>query len=323
MCFTDPTGLDAQDFYASLANGGDTSYDAYQKAINDGDSSPSGPSESSSAQADYEAALRKYQEQQKAQIDGEGGRWVNGKKHEEKTGFNTYATWYDRVWEKGPEPVMPAEKPSVVASAQGTDVSVAIPQQTAVIAAGETSPTQGLSTPSSTSRPLTVADYFIRSTNKDRGADQFIDAAKSLKQGKVLDAAIFGFTGVLEAVTDEMDDVIQKETGWSPLATMNTLAHAVKLLTYDQVRRHHPWPMYLGGPVKQTLVPLAKSVHDAYHYQLDEFLPRRLGKAYYNSLTGPDRVAMYNRLANFTKAFDTEYGTSLYEAMKAEGCPVP
>jgi hypothetical protein len=81
--------------------------------------------------------------------------------------------------------------------------------------------------------------------------------------------------------------------------------------------------MYLGGPLKQHLIDLPLSVHLAYHSGLDGILPRQKGKSYYDSLTGSARQQMFTDLADYTRGFDTIWGTSLYNAMKAEGAPVP
>jgi RHS repeat-associated protein len=42
-------------------------------------------------------------------------------------------------------------------------------------------------------------------------------------------------------------------------------------------RLHHPWPQYLGGPFKQVLEKVPKSLHDKYHSGLDKLLPRKWG----------------------------------------------
>jgi hypothetical protein len=52
---------------------------------------------------------------------------------------------------------------------------------------------------------------------------------------------------------------------------------------------HHAWPKYLGGLVKQDLVPLPKSLHYAFHSGLDAYLPRWRGTAHYESLAPAQR----------------------------------
>ena len=71
----------------------------------------------------------------------------------------------------------------------------------------------------------------------------------------------------------------------------------------------------LGGPSKQDLVRLPNHIHNAYHKGLDRILDRRLGSAYYDGLSGPARKRLEQQLASFTKAFDAQYGTRLWEAM--------
>jgi hypothetical protein len=82
---------------------------------------------------------------------------------------------------------------------------------------------------------------------------------------------------------------------------------------------HHPWPKYLGGPSKQALEQLPKSVHDAYHSGLDKILPRQWGTKYYDGLSGAARQQMQQDLAAYTKAFDAKYGTSLSQSMLNNG----
>jgi hypothetical protein len=91
--------------------------------------------------------------------------------------------------------------------------------------------------------------------------------------------------------------------------------------TGDKVQLHHPWPKYLGGPPKQTLVPLSQDVHAAYHGGLDRILPRQWGTAYYAGLPGRARSQMLGDLKAYTAAFDRKYGTSLLKAMLNEGYP--
>ena len=91
----------------------------------------------------------------------------------------------------------------------------------------------------------------------------------------------------------------------------------------DPERLHHAWAKYLGGAKTQDLVPLSKSVHDAYHSGLDKILPRQKGAAYYESGTGAARQQMYQDLRDYTKAFDAKHGTKLFEAMLKEGFPAP
>lgn len=84
---------------------------------------------------------------------------------------------------------------------------------------------------------------------------------------------------------------------------------------------HHPWPKYLGGPKRQDLARIPKSIHDAYHSGLDKILPRQKSKAYYDNLSPESRRQMQADLADYTKAFDAKYGTNLYDSMVGNGFP--
>jgi hypothetical protein len=98
---------------------------------------------------------------------------------------------------------------------------------------------------------------------------------------------------------------------------------AVPTQAAEAVRLHHAWAKYLGGAEKQDLVPLSKALHDAYHSGLDKILPRKWGTAYYDGLKGAARLRMYELLRDYTKAFDSQYGTKLFKAMRKEGFPLP
>jgi hypothetical protein len=97
----------------------------------------------------------------------------------------------------------------------------------------------------------------------------------------------------------------------------------VRGVAADAIHLHHPWPMYLGGAVKQDLVPLPKSPHVEFHRRLDEYLPKQLGTAYYESLSPTKRQEALQTLAEQTKKFDAEHGTKLYDALLKNGFPEP
>jgi hypothetical protein len=86
---------------------------------------------------------------------------------------------------------------------------------------------------------------------------------------------------------------------------------------------HHAWPKYLGGAVKQELVSLPKSLHREFHKGLDEYLPKWRGTAYYESLGPAERQQALQKLATYTKDFDAEHGTKLYDALLKNGFPEP
>ena len=84
---------------------------------------------------------------------------------------------------------------------------------------------------------------------------------------------------------------------------------------------HHAFPKYLGGAADQVLVELQRSVHEAYHAGLDQLLPRRAGTAYYQALSPEGTANVFQQLGAFTKQFDAEYGTQLYDALLQNGFP--
>jgi hypothetical protein len=77
------------------------------------------------------------------------------------------------------------------------------------------------------------------------------------------------------------------------------------------IHLHHAWPKFLGGPSKQVLERLPKSLHGAYHSGLDKILPRQWGKNYYDTISDAARKQMKRDLADYTKTFDAKYGTNL------------
>lgn len=86
---------------------------------------------------------------------------------------------------------------------------------------------------------------------------------------------------------------------------------------------HHPWSMYLDGPVKQELVRLPRSLHIEFHRKMDEVVPKQKGKAYYQSLSPEKKQEVFRKFAERTKEFDAEHGTELYNALIKNGFPEP
>ena len=91
----------------------------------------------------------------------------------------------------------------------------------------------------------------------------------------------------------------------------------------DAIHLHHAWPKYLGGAVKQDLVPLPRSLHVEFHRGLDKDLPKWRGTAYYESRGLTERQEALQYLAAYTKDFDAEHGTKLYDALLKNGFPAP
>ncbi|HEY5569057.1 MAG TPA: RHS repeat-associated core domain-containing protein [Gammaproteobacteria bacterium] len=96
-----------------------------------------------------------------------------------------------------------------------------------------------------------------------------------------------------------------------------------RVVVAQPIRLHHAWPKYLFGPTKQDLVPLTKSLHDAFHSGLDKIWPRQWGIEYYEALSPAGRQQVARDLAAYTKAFDAKHGTQLYDAMLRNGFPGP
>jgi len=82
---------------------------------------------------------------------------------------------------------------------------------------------------------------------------------------------------------------------------------------------HHAWPKYLGGAHQQLLEVLPREVHSAYHSGLDKILPRQAGGGYYQSLSRAQLRQVYRDFEAYTRAFDREYGSRLWEAARREG----
>ena len=97
----------------------------------------------------------------------------------------------------------------------------------------------------------------------------------------------------------------------------------VTVAVKSAIRLHHAWPKYLGGAAKQSLVRLSKSLHDAFHSGLDKISPRQWGTKYYEALGPAAREQMLRDLGDYTKQFDSKYGTELYNAMVRNGFPGP
>lgn len=98
---------------------------------------------------------------------------------------------------------------------------------------------------------------------------------------------------------------------------LNPLTPEIKACkAFSELRWHHPLPMYLGGPVKQRLVPLAPQMHNAYHSGLDKLLPRRLGGTFYQNAPRSSQELNRQILIDFTNRFDNYYGTDLSDALK-------
>jgi len=117
---------------------------------------------------------------------------------------------------------------------------------------------------------------------------------------------------------DDLPGVVTAAAGMIPGAkgvARGALAEAIHL--------HHPWSMYLGGPVKQELVALPRSLHLQFHRELDKVLPRKKGAAFYKSRSPTEKQEDLQKFAEHTQKFDAEHGTKLYDALLKNGFPAP
>jgi hypothetical protein len=114
---------------------------------------------------------------------------------------------------------------------------------------------------------------------------------------------------------DDLAGVLEAAAGMIPSAKGAARGVAEEL--------HHAWPKYLGGAVKQELVSLSKSLHYAFHSGLDARVPKQRGTAYYESLGPAEKQQALQELATYTKNFDAEHGTKLYDALLKNGFPAP
>jgi len=141
-------------------------------------------------------------------------------------------------------------------------------------------------------------------------------AQQQFRQGNYGAAALYGAESLVDAALGVA--TLGASTRWGAAArAVETLVPAAA----DTINLHHAWPKYLGGAVKQDLVSLPKSLHDEFHKGLDEYLPRRFGTAYYESLGPTEKQQAFQHLATYTKNFDAEYGTKLYDALHKNGFP--
>jgi hypothetical protein len=97
--------------------------------------------------------------------------------------------------------------------------------------------------------------------------------------GNVLGLTPFGVAGsALDLIDakrrDDLPGVAMAAAGMIPGA--KGVARGV---AEEAIHLHHAWPMYLGGAVKQDLVPLPKSLHYAFHRELDKDLPKQRGRS--------------------------------------------
>ena len=108
------------------------------------------------------------------------------------------------------------------------------------------------------------------------------------------------------------------------VSTLGAVAHNLNC-AQSLDRLHHAWPQYLGGPIKQQLEVLPKSVHDAYHSGLDKILKRQIrGGAieFYSSLSAAEQAANFQKFMDYTVDFDKTHGTHLWDAVVREATTV-
>jgi hypothetical protein len=123
-----------------------------------------------------------------------------------------------------------------------------------------------------------------------------------------------------EAALPEEEDVA---IALGPVAALAAVALAASTVpasggedeALERYHMHHPWPKYLGGAGEQTLTRLPAKLHMQYHGELDSEAPRRWGTEYYENMSSEDYADMIRRIMEFTKKFDSDHGTNLYEGM--------
>jgi hypothetical protein len=136
---------------------------------------------------------------------------------------------------------------------------------------------------------------------------------------------LLGWTplGVIGSALDLIDAKRRDDLPGVAMAAAGMIPGAKGAARAVVIELHHAWPKYLGGAVKQDLVPLPKSLHYTYHRELDDDLPRWVGTAYYESLGPKERQQALQKLATRTQKFDAEHGTTLYDALLKNGFPAP
>ena len=91
----------------------------------------------------------------------------------------------------------------------------------------------------------------------------------------------------------------------------------------SSTQSHHPWPMYLGGPEKQSLLKVPTKLHEKYHAGLDKIFSRFNGSMKWSELTDAQKSDVLSRLRDYTQRFDSDSGTrildSLEDVLKAAG----
>ena len=100
-------------------------------------------------------------------------------------------------------------------------------------------------------------------------------------------------------------------------------AAAAATTVAQQSAEHHSWPQYLQGPAKQALESLPADLHNTYHGGLDKLLLRQYGSEYYQQLSPAQQAANFETLRKYTQAFDQQYGTNLWEAIKKTASAKP
>ena len=94
-----------------------------------------------------------------------------------------------------------------------------------------------------------------------------------------------------------------------------------RLLDDIQTQAHHPYPKYLGGAEKQDLIDMPVGLHKEYHRGLDAIANRRLGKTFFDNMPAGEKADLLAKVAEYTKRFDAQHGTTLYQSMLKEGFP--
>jgi hypothetical protein len=144
------------------------------------------------------------------------------------------------------------------------------------------------------------------------------DLAKRI--GNVLSLSPLGLTG---SALDLIDAKNRGDLPGALVAAAGMIPGGKGVARVAGQELHHAWPKYLGGAIKQELVPLEKSLHIQFHRELDKTVPKQRGKAYYESLDPTRKQQALQDFVTQVKKFDAEHGTALYDALLKNGFPAP
>jgi len=166
---------------------------------------------------------------------------------------------------------------------------------------------------------LTTGDYVWNSV--DVGLSFLPGAVKGVKwlrhMGKADDVVrVASKGGDVARIVTKVDDA-----GRLVSKTDDFVTHADDIV---RMNKHHAWPKYLGGRVKQKFMRMPEKLHKLYRGGLRRVLPyKRLGAGgsvlhYWVNASKARRIEMMRKMVKHTKVFDRKHGTSLLKAFVEE-----